>query len=77
MVQMGCTMGKQKVASFNQYVDEECNYCHEAPSTGDRIRWKCTYFEPVRLETDKDLAQIPRHYLLGCIQCGVAPAMKV
>lgn len=33
-VQMGGTMGKQMVASSKQFVEEKCNYCHEAPSTG-------------------------------------------
>ena len=76
-IQMGGNMGKQQIAAFNQDIDGECNYCREAPSTGPHIRWTCKYFEPLRQRTDKDLAQIPRHYLLECVRCGVAPAMKM
>ena len=76
-VQMGGTMAKQYIATFNQQVDDKCTYCKEEAASGSHIRWQCKHFEPVREETDKDLAQIPRHYLLECIRCGVAPAMKI
>ena len=75
-VQMGGTMAKQHIAAFDQSVDDQCNYCKEAVSTGSHIRWQCKHFEPTRIETDKDLAMVPRH-LLECIRCGVAPAMKI
>ena len=76
-IQMGGTMSKQNIAAFNEDVDTKCSYCQEATASGIHIRWQCKYFEQTRVETDKELAQVPRHYLLDCIRCGVAPAMKV
>ena len=76
-IQMGGTMSKQSIAAFNEDVDTKCTYCQEAAASGTHIRWQCEYFEKTRVETDKELARVPRHYLLDCIRCGVAPAMKV
>ena len=74
---MGGAMSKQSIAAFNEDVDTKCTYCQEAPSNGMHIRWQCKYSEPVRIETDEELARVPRHYLLDCIKCRFAPAMKI
>ena len=74
---MGGTMSKQSIAAFNEDVDTKCTYCQEATASGVHIRWQCKHFEQTRVETDKELAQVSRRYLLDCIRCGVAPAMKV
>ena len=70
-------MSKQSIAAFNEDVDTKCTYCQEATASGMHVRWQCEYFEKTRAETDEKLARVPRHYLLECIRCGVAPAMKV
>ena len=41
------------------------------------IRWQCKHFEPQRRELNPELAAVPPKYLLQCIQCGIAPAMKI
>ena len=69
--QMGGTIAKQAISSFNQDVSPECNYCKEAPSTDSHIKWTCSYFESIRRETDPEVAALPRKYLLGCIRCGL------
>ena len=76
-IQMGGTMSKQSIAAFNEDVDGKCTYCQEEAASGMHIRWQCKYFEPVRMEADKELARVPRHYLLECIRCGIAPAMTI
>ena len=40
---MGGTMAKQEIAKFNEEYDEKCNYCLEAPSTSDHIKWRCKF----------------------------------
>ena len=74
---MGGTMAKQEIAKLNEDYDEECSYCQEATSTATHIRWYCKHFESQRCEVDPALAAVPRKYLLECIKCGVAPAMKI
>ena len=69
-------MGTQTIAGFNQDVSEECTHCKEAPGTASHTRWMCNHFEPTRRGTDPQLAAIPRKYLIECIRCGIAPAMK-
>ena len=58
-IQMGGTMRKQSIAAFNEDVDTKCTYCQEEAASGMHIRWQCKYFEPIRMETDKELAQVP------------------
>ena len=74
---MGGKMAKQEIAKFNNDYDDLCDYCLEAPSTSDHIKWGCKFFEHTRSEVDKDLAAIPRHYLPACVRCAIAPAMKI
>ena len=70
-------MTKQEIAKYNEDVDDTCNYCKEADSTVNHIRWQCKYSEPQRREQDPELAAVPYKYLLQCVQCGTAPAMKI
>ena len=74
---MGGTQAKQEIAGYNEDVDPWCNHCKKAPSTVEHLRWGCEVFEPVRIEVDPKLAKVPRKYLIACIRCGIAPAMKV
>ena len=46
--QMGGTMAKQAISSFNQDVSPECNYCKEGPSTDSHVKWGCSHFEAIR-----------------------------
>ena len=70
-------MAKQEISEFNEDVSDECDYCKEAASTPQHIRWQCKFFQSKREECDPLLAAVPSRYLLECIQCGVAPALKV
>ena len=76
-IQCGGSMGKQYISTFNDAYEEKCNYCRNGPSTGMHIRWECAHFEPIRQETDKALAEIPRKYLSDPIKCGIGPAMVI
>ena len=71
------SIAKQEIAKLSAYVDDTCNYCEEADSTVNHIRWQRNYFEPQRRELGPDLAAVPLTYPFQCIQCGIAPAMKV
>ena len=70
-------MANQYIATFDQKVSSQCTYCKEEEASSTHIRWQCKFFEPTREDTDKDLAHIPRQYLLECVKCGIAPAMKI
>ena len=70
-------MAKKEIAKSNDDVEDTCNYCKEADSTVNHARWQCKHFEPQRREQDPELAAVPYKYLLQCIQCGIAPAMKI
>ena len=70
-------MGTQLISTFNNAFEDKCNYCREGPSNGTHIRWECKFFEPVRQDTDKALADIPRKYLSDPIKCGIAPAISI
>ena len=74
---MGGSKAKQEIAKYNEDVGDTCNYCKEADSTVNHIRWQCKYFEPQRRHGDPEFAAVPYKYLLQCIQCGIAPAMKI
>ena len=74
---MGGTQAKQEIAAYNEDIDPWCSHCKKGPSTVDHIRWECEAFEPTRVDTDPELAKVPRKYLSSCIRCGIAPAMKV
>jgi len=73
---MGGSQAKKEIADYNQDVEGVCNYCYEADSTADHVRWACKHFDPIRKEIDAELAAIPYAYLPHCIRCGIAPAMK-
>ena len=70
-------MSKQKIADRNEDVEVNCDHCGEGNPTIEHVPWECKYFEPLRKETDELLAKVPSKYLLQCIQCGIAPAMKL
>ena len=61
---MGGSMVKQEIAKYNDDVDDACNYCKDADSTVNHIRWQCKYLEPQRREQDPELAAVPYKYLL-------------
>ena len=69
-------MDKCLMAKFNEDIDKTCNYCKEDEATADHIKWKCKFFQPKRIELDKQLAEIPVQYLPRNIRNGIAPAMK-
>ena len=37
---MGRSMAKREIAKYNEDVDDTCNYCKEADSTVNDIRWQ-------------------------------------
>ena len=39
---------KQEIAKYSENIDETCNYCKEAKSTANHIRWQCEYFDEHR-----------------------------
>ena len=70
-------MAKQDIVVFNEDVDDTCNYCNAAKSTSTHIVWGFPFVDEVKKDLDPELAKVPRKHLLHCIQCGIAPAMKV
>ena len=56
---MGEAIAKQDIASINEDVDDQCNYCKAATSTAAHIRWACTLFNGVRTKFDPQLANVP------------------
>ena len=74
---IGSTLGKQSIANINEDVDGTCNYCKQGPSTPEHIKFACKHFEGIRKATDAALEKVPIKYLTRCIQCGIAPAMKL
>ena len=59
VVQMGGTQALKEIADYNQDVGGVCNYCQEAESTSDHVRWECKHFGATRKEIDAELAAIP------------------
>ena len=47
IVMMGGSQAKKEVATYNQDVEGVCNYCFEADSTVDHVRWACKHFDPI------------------------------
>ena len=45
---MGGIIAKQEVAKFNEDFDDTCNYCKEAGSAANHIRWQYKYFEAIK-----------------------------
>ena len=74
---MGGGIGKADIAKINEDIDDQCNYCHNATSTANHIRWTCPAFDHIRKEVDPELASTHTRYLLSCLQCGVAPAIEI
>ena len=68
---------KKQISEYNQDDDDACNYCHEADSTTEHVRWECKYFKSKQEEIDSELAAIPIKYLPHCVRCGIALAMKL
>ena len=75
-VLMGGWMDEFMMAKFNEDIDKTCNYCKEDEATADHIKWKCKFFQPKRIELDKQLAEVPLQYLPLSIRSGIAPAMR-
>ena len=76
VVQMGGTQALNEIAEYNQDVGRICNYCLEAVSTSEHVRWGCKHFDATRKEIDPELAAIPHEYFPNCLKNGIAPAMK-
>ena len=70
-------MANHDIAKYNEDIDETCNYCKAVGPTANHIRWQCKYFDAQRQMQCPELAAVPYKDLLHCIQCGVAPAVKV
>ena len=73
---IGGGMAGNDIASFNEDVGKDCTYCGNELSTDDHIKWHCSFFKEIRQATDSVIAKIPLRYLIACIRCGIAPAMK-
>ena len=73
---MGGNQARCEVSKYNEDVDKTCNYCREAESTADHIKWVCKEFKAVREDIDADLARVPLEFLNYNLRCGIAPAMK-
>ena len=73
---MGGTQALNEIADYNQDVGRICNYCMEAISTTDHVRWECKHFDVTRKEIDAELADIPHKLLPNCVTHGIAPATK-
>ena len=73
---MGGNQASCEISKYNEDLDKTCNYCREADSTADHIKWVCKEFKTVRGNIDADLARLPLEYLNYNIRCGIAPAMK-
>ena len=73
------TQGMQafnEIAEYNQDVGRICNYCLEAVSTSEHVRWECKHFDATRKEIDAELAAIPHKYFPNCVKNGIAPSMN-
>ena len=55
---IGGTMARQEIAKFNEDIDDTCNYCMEAASTTQHIRWQCKHFQ-FRTECGSLLTTVP------------------
>jgi len=73
---MGGNQAKCEIAKYNEDIDKTCNYCKEADSTTDHIRWICPYFKRQRQELDPELTGIPIECLPLNVRNGIAPAMR-
>ena len=74
---IGSNMSKCEIAKYNEDIDTTCNYCKEAESTSDHIKWECSYFKPIREKIDPLLAKVPLSCLPINIRNGIAPAMRI
>ena len=74
---MGSTISKQEIAKINEDKSGNCDYCKEENISIEHIPWTCKFFDKDREEIDATLAKVPTKYLTQCIQCGVAPALKL
>ena len=69
-------MATHDIARYNEDVDDTCDYCLNEVSTAPDTIWGCPFFCEIRNATDPDFARVTLKYLIHCIQCGNAPAMK-
>ena len=46
---MGGSMAKQEIDKYNEDIDDTCNYCKEAKSIANHIRWQCDCFDEHRI----------------------------
>ena len=76
-INAGGDMSKEKVAQFNEDIENTCAYCMDGPASDVHTRWTCKAFKEERALIDPELAAIPTEFLPYCIQCGVAPALTL
>ena len=74
-IQMGGGMAMQDLAKLDVDVDDGCAYCGSPNGSLDHILWTCHVFQPVREDTDKQLAMVRTKSLLPCVRRGIAPMM--
>ena len=73
---IGGNQARYEISKYNEDVGKTCNYCREAESTADHIKWVCKEFKTVRESIDADLARVPLEFLNYNVRCGIAPATK-
>ena len=56
---IGGGIDKQEIAEFNEDVDERCGDCDALSCTSSHIAGACPFFDPIRKETDPELAKVP------------------
>ena len=75
-MQIGGAQALHEIADYNQDVGRICNYCLEAVSTSEHVRWECKHFDATRKEIDAELAATPHKLLPNYVKHGIAPAIK-
>jgi len=76
-ISAGGDMSKEKIAQFNEDIENICTYCLDGPANDVHTRWTCKAFKEDRIKIDAEIAAIPPDLLPYCIQCVVAPAMAL
>lgn len=66
---------KVKLASIDDTITTECDYCGHALCDFDHITWRCQHFAPQRAEACKAIAELDPDALHPAIRRGIAPAL--
>ena len=66
---MGGIQANCEISKYNEDVDKICNYCREADSIADHIKWVCKEFQTTREEIDAEAS--PNAVGIPYIQCTV------